>query len=125
MLGDSQVTEISIQTGIQLTCLHERHQRAWCRYGGVASSREMISNTGVQPHSQGGCSRISTWSCSGSAVPRSTSKPQIASCRRGAACSFQTQPRACTVCFGNKSTSSLAADTQAFEQIHTPPTWPL
>lgn len=40
-----------------------------------------ISDTGVQPHCQVGCSRISTWSCyySGSAVPRSTSKPQITS----------------------------------------------
>lgn len=47
--------------------------------GGVAASREMNSDTGVQPHSQVGCSRISTWSCfsSGCAAPRSTSKPQI------------------------------------------------
>ena len=44
---------------------------------------------------------------------------------RPASSSPMPSPGACTVCFGNKSTSSLAADTKAFEQIRTPaPTWP-
>lgn len=40
-----------------------------------------------RPHGQVGCSQISTWFClySGSAAPRSTSKPQIAS-GEGVAC---------------------------------------
>lgn len=53
----------------------ETSDSVWCgavMVGSVAASRDMNWDTGVQPRSQAGCSRISTWSCScsGSAVPR-------------------------------------------------------
>jgi len=56
-------------------------------------------------------------------MPRSTPKPQIDS-GEPASTSLpppHTQPETCTVCFGNKSTGSLAAGTQALKQISTSP----